>query len=37
MELLIAIGFAVFAVMAVFGTINMIIQINKLSDKEIKE
>lgn len=32
MEMLIIIGYVVFAVMTVFGTINLIRQINKLSN-----
>jgi hypothetical protein len=37
MEMLITMGFVLFAAMAVFGTIDMIRQINKLSDKKTKE
>jgi hypothetical protein len=33
MEMLIIIGFVVFAVMSVFGTINLIRQINNIKDE----
>jgi len=34
MEMLIIIGFVLFATMAVFGTIDMLRQINRLKDEE---
>jgi hypothetical protein len=34
MEMLIIIGFVLFATMAVFGTIDMLRQINRLRDEE---
>jgi hypothetical protein len=37
MKMLIILGFLLFAVLSVFGTINMILQINALSDFEKEE
>jgi hypothetical protein len=34
MEMLIILGFVVFAVMSVFGTINLLRQINKIKDED---
>lgn len=34
MEMLIILGFVIFATMAVFGTINMIRQINKIKNED---
>jgi hypothetical protein len=34
MEMLIIIGYVVFAVMTVFGTINLLRQINKIKDED---
>jgi hypothetical protein len=34
MEILIILGFVIFAVMAVFGTIDLMRQINKLKDED---
>jgi hypothetical protein len=34
MEILIILGFVVFAIMSVFGTINLIRQINKIKDED---